>query len=94
VPPVAGLTLLNAQQQLTAPPYKFIVQQANCNDPAYQPGYVCRTYPAAGSPVLPGSQVTVYVEQAAPTSPASTSPSPSTSVSPSPSDSTSPGGGG
>jgi serine/threonine protein kinase len=87
VPPVAGMLAANAAATLEAPPYRFTVVQAVCNDPAYQPGYVCRTSPAAGSPAQPGSQITIFVVPAA----VSPSPSPSSSTaSPTPSPSSPP----
>jgi eukaryotic-like serine/threonine-protein kinase len=91
VPSVVGESVATASQQLSGPPWNYVV--SNAYEPApsgsgLQPGQVIGTSPGAGTKLAAGSNITIEIVQAA--SP-TTSPSPTPS-SPSPSPSTSPGG--
>jgi len=86
---VIGMTEANARALLQANPYDYVVTTQFGAGDGGQPGTVYLTSPPTGSPLAQGSAITIFVVQAANSSP---SPSVSTSASPSPSDSTTPAG--
>jgi len=84
---ILGESQSQATSTLDSAPYNYTVTVTPGPAPAgsqYQPGQVYATNPSVGSPLQPGSPITIYVA----TSPQSSSPSPSNSPSPSPSSST------
>lgn len=87
VPNVINLTAQAAQTTLQSPPYNYMVTTVQGAGPGgYAVGTVYATSPGVGSALGPGSPITIYVVEAASSSPSVTpSTSPSTSPSPSPS---------
>ncbi|HTZ91447.1 MAG TPA: Stk1 family PASTA domain-containing Ser/Thr kinase [Streptosporangiaceae bacterium] len=87
VPNVIGETQQAAMNTLDAPPYSYqVIPQPGAGPGGYGVGTVYATSPAVGAPLAAGSQITIYVVEAASSSPTVTpSTSPSTSPSPSPS---------
>jgi serine/threonine-protein kinase len=90
---VLGMQEAAAQQYLSSPPYSYFVtvQQGQETGGQYTAGQVYATSPQVGTPLGPGSPITIWVQSA------STSPSPtpgSSSPSPTPSNSTTPPPGG
>jgi serine/threonine-protein kinase len=77
---VIGKSQAEAQNELSGPPYGYNVQTTFVNGPG-QPGTVTQIQPGPGTPLAPGSSVTIFVIQPQP----SPTPSPSDTSSPSPS---------
>ena len=88
---VIGMQQGNAQQLLSSSPYYYnvSVQQGPGPGAPYSAGQVYSTSPAPNTPLAVGSPITIYVVQAASSSPTPSSSSPS----PTPSSSTTPPGG-
>jgi eukaryotic-like serine/threonine-protein kinase len=84
---VIGMTEANARALLQANPYDYVVTTQFGAGDGGQPGTVYLTSPPTGSPLAQGSAITIFVVQAASSSP---SPSVSTSATPNPSDSSTP----
>ncbi|HYK28718.1 MAG TPA: Stk1 family PASTA domain-containing Ser/Thr kinase [Streptosporangiaceae bacterium] len=84
---VLGMRQQDAINLLSGAPYNYQVTPVTSTPPSsqYPPGTVFQTFPAPGTPLPPGSQITIYVASSSSPSPSPTSPSPSpTSPSPSP----------
>jgi eukaryotic-like serine/threonine-protein kinase len=75
---ILGMQQGNAQQLLQASPYFYNVQvQQGPGLAPYTTGQVYSTSPAPGTPLAPGQPITIYVVQAASSSPTPSSSSPS-----------------
>jgi eukaryotic-like serine/threonine-protein kinase len=98
VPSVAGDTVIQATNTLSAAPYHYVVTPSYTSAPAgssWTPGQVFGTNPAIGSQLQAGSPITIEVVQTPSSSPPPTSSSPPPSQTPSPPiSSTPPPGGG
>jgi eukaryotic-like serine/threonine-protein kinase len=84
---VIGMTAGQAMNFLSAAPYHYVVttQEGVPPNNTFPVGTVYATSPRVGQQLAPGSQIVIYVAEAATPSPSSSSPSPSASASPSPS---------